>query len=102
MTQANELVKTQGSREILIGTKELRSAIVDIVSRAGRTLAILTPDLEPEIYEHVDFLDTLKRFVLARSFARIRVLITQPERTMSWCARWCSGSSTSPPAVFRS
>jgi hypothetical protein len=82
MTQASELVKTQGSREILIGTKELRSAIVDIVSRASRTLAILTPDLEPEIYEHVDFLDTLKRFVLARSFARIRVLITQPERTM--------------------
>jgi hypothetical protein len=78
----NGLAKSQGGREVLSGTAELRSAIVDIVSHANRTLAILTPNLEPEIYEHVEFLDTLKRFVLAKSFARIRVLITQPERTM--------------------
>jgi hypothetical protein len=82
MVQANELAKPQGAREVLTGTAELRSAIVDVVSQANRTLAILTPNLEPEIYEHVEFLDTLKRFVLAKSFARIRVLITQPERTM--------------------
>lgn len=82
MAQAKELAKPQGVRELLTGTAELRAAVVDVVSQANRTLAILTPNLEPEIYEHVDFLDTLKRFVLARSFARIRVLIAQPERTM--------------------
>lgn len=82
MAQANEVSKSQGVREVLTGTVELRAAVVDIVSHAERTLAILTPNLEPEIYEHVDFLDALKRFVLARTFARIRVLITQPERAM--------------------
>jgi len=82
MSQANEVTKTQGAREILTGTAELRSATVDIVARARRTLAILTPNLEPEIYEHVQFLDAVKRFVLAKTFARIRVLISQPERTM--------------------
>ena len=82
MAQAKEISKTQGARAVLSGTAELRRAIVDIVSHAERTLCILTPNLEPEIYEHVDFLDALKRFVLARTFARVRVLITQPERTM--------------------
>ena len=82
MAQAKEYAKTQGSRAVLTGTTELRRSIVDIVSHAERSLSILTPNLEPEIYEHVDFLDALKRFVLARTFARVRVLITQPERTM--------------------
>jgi hypothetical protein len=82
MAQVNELEKSQGAREVLAGTAELRAAVVDIVSRANRTLAIQTANLEPEIYEHVDFLDTVKRFVLSKSFARIRVLITQPESTM--------------------
>jgi hypothetical protein len=82
MAQAKEIAKTQGAREVLTGTTELRRAIVDIVAHAGRSLCILTPNLEPEIYEHVEFLDVLKRFVLARTYARVRVLISQPERTM--------------------
>lgn len=82
MAQPKEITRTQGAREILTGTAELRAAIVDIVAHAQRSLAILTPNLEPEIYEHVEFLDVLKRFVLARTYARVRVLITQPERTI--------------------
>jgi hypothetical protein len=71
MAQAREITKTQGAREVLSGTAELRTAIVDIVAHAQRSLAILT-----------QFLDVLKRFVLARTYARVRVLITQPERTI--------------------
>ena len=82
MAQADELSKQQGTRRLVVGTGELRHAVIDIVAHAQRTLAILTPNLEPEIYEHVEFLDVLKRFVLARTYARVRVLITQPERTI--------------------
>jgi hypothetical protein len=82
MAQTKEFAKTQGAREVLTGTDELRHAIVGIVGHAQRSLCILTPNLEPEIYEHVEFLDVLKRFVLARTYARVRVLITQPERTV--------------------
>ena len=78
----NEAARTQGVRKVISGTAELRSAIVDIVSHADRALALLTPDLEPALYEHVEFLDTLKRFVLSKSFSRIRVLITEPHRTV--------------------
>jgi hypothetical protein len=82
MEHANDLTKPQRARSVLTGTAELRSSIIDIVDHAERTLAILTPNLEPEIYEHVAFLDTVKRFVLSKTFVRIRVLITEPERTL--------------------
>jgi hypothetical protein len=82
MAHPKEIARTQGAREVLTGTAELRRAIVDIVSHASRSLTILTPNLEPDIYEHVEFLDVIKRFVLARTYARVRVLVTQPERTI--------------------
>lgn len=70
------------TRRILSTSEEIRQAVVDITSRADRSLAILTPDLEPEIYAHEEFLETLKKFVLSRGFARVRVLISDPARTM--------------------
>jgi hypothetical protein len=65
---------------VISTSNEARAAIVEITSRANRGLAILTPDLEPEIYAHDDFLETLKKFLLQRSFARVRVLISDPQR----------------------
>ena len=82
MAQTRQRPGERGTREIVSGTKEIRAAIIDIVAHANRTLAIMTPNLEPEIYEHVEFLDALKRFVLAKTFARVRVLITGPERAI--------------------
>lgn len=82
MVQTEKLTGDRGTREIVAGTAEIRAATIDIVLHAQRTLAILTPNLEPDIYEHADFLDALKRFVLAKSFARVRVLIAEPERAI--------------------
>lgn len=69
-------------REILSGKDEVRSATAKLIRYANRGLAILTHDLEPEIYDHDKFLEPLKKFILPRSFARVRVLIVHPERTM--------------------
>ena len=74
--------KTKNTRQVLSTRAEVRAAVVEIASLATRSMAIFTHDLEPEIYDHDDFLDTIKRFVLARSFARIRVLIVDPSRAM--------------------
>ena len=82
MAQPKEIPKQRGTPRLVAGPAETRAAIIDIVGRAQRSLTILTPNLEPEIYEHDDFLVTLKRFVLAKSFARVRVLITEPERAI--------------------
>lgn len=77
-----EQAKRRGIRQVLSTKEEIRSAVAEVTGLADRTLAILTHDLEPEIYDHDEFLETLKRFVLARPFARVRVLIADPARAM--------------------
>ena len=71
---------TTGTRSILSNLEEYRAAIAEVVTRANRTLSIYTPDLEPQIYDHDLFLEPVKRLVLARSHARLRVLISNPGR----------------------
>lgn len=71
-----------GTGKTLSTSDDVRSAVIALTRQAERALTVLTPDLEPEIYDHEKFLETLKKFVLARSFARVRVLITDPERAM--------------------
>lgn len=77
-----ENVKTKNTRQVLSTREEVRAAVVEVASLATRSMAIFTHDLEPEIYDHDDFLEAIKRFILARSFARIRVLIVDPARAM--------------------
>jgi len=74
--------KAKNTRQLLSTRAEVRSAVVEVASLATRSMAIFTHDLEPEIYDHDDFLETIKRLVLARSFARVRVLIVDPSRAM--------------------
>lgn len=69
-------------RWILSTKDETREAAVIIASTAKRSLAIMTPDLEPGIYDHEDFLDVTKRLVLSKRYARIRVLVTDPARAL--------------------
>jgi len=82
MTEPNDQVKTRGVRQVLSTVEDVRAAVIEIVKLANRGLTIMTHDLEPQIYDHDDFLDTLKKFILARSFARVRVLIFDPNRVI--------------------
>jgi hypothetical protein len=88
MSDIREQVKTRGVREVLSTVEEVRAGVVEIVKLANRGLSILTHDLEPQIYDHDDFLETLKRFILARSFARVRVLIMDPNRVIKTGSRF--------------
>ena len=74
--------KVKSTRTVLSTRAEVRAAVVEVASLATRSMVIFTHDLEPDIYDHDDFLETVKRFILARSFARIRVLIVDPSRAM--------------------
>jgi hypothetical protein len=82
MSQAPEQIKNRGIRQVLTNVAEVRAAVIQVTGVATRTLSILTHDLEPDVYDHDDFLETLKRFILARTFARVRVVIVEPERTV--------------------
>lgn len=77
-----EPMANDSTRRVLADRDDVRAAVAELVGYADRGLAILTQDLEPEIYDHEFFLERLKKFILARSFARVRVLIVHPERTM--------------------
>jgi hypothetical protein len=71
-----------GSRSVLTTLDEVRTASVTVAATARRNLSIYTPDLEPQIYDTHAFLEVVKRLVLARSYARVRVLIGEPTRTI--------------------
>jgi hypothetical protein len=88
MSSLQEPVKTRGIRQILTSVAEVRAAVMQVTAVANRTLSILTHDLEPEIYDHDDFLETLKKFILARTFARVRVVILEPARVVLSASRF--------------
>jgi hypothetical protein len=73
-------LEVAGSRSILTTLDEYRAAVTELATRAQRSLSIYTPDLEPQLYDQDCFLEPLKRLVLARSHARLRVLISDPSR----------------------
>jgi len=68
------------SRIILSTLEEYRAAVAELACRAERSLSIYTPDLEPKLYDQDCFLEPMKRLVLARRHARLRVLISDPAR----------------------
>jgi hypothetical protein len=72
----------------LTSVADVRAAVMQVTAVANRTLSILTHDLEPEIYDHDDFLETLKKFILARTFARVRVVILEPARVVLSASRF--------------
>ena len=73
----------QESKRWVISTREeMRQAVIAIAREANRKVSIFTHDLEPGIYDDPDFLEVIKRLVLSKTYARIRVLIADPTRAI--------------------
>jgi hypothetical protein len=66
---------------VLTSLNEARTAVNQVAGRAQRLLSIYTPNLEPELYDQSEFLEVIKRLVLARPFAKVRMLIGEPGRS---------------------
>jgi hypothetical protein len=88
MSQPQEQIKTRSVRHVVTNVAEVRAAVMQVTGVANRTLSIMTHDLEPDVYDHDDFLETLKKFILARTFARVRVLILEPARVVLSASRF--------------
>jgi predicted GNAT family N-acyltransferase len=73
----------EGTRRLLSGKSEFAVAVADVAATAARSLAIYTPDLEHGVYDSPRFLEAVKRLVLSRSHARIRVMISDPGRVQN-------------------
>ncbi len=69
-------------RSVLTSFNDVREAAIEVAACAQRSITIMTPDLEQDIYGSEDFLEVIKRLVLAKRYARVRVLVTDPSRTV--------------------
>ena len=83
----NALPDISGSREqnqirVISSLEEMRAAVDAVAAGAQRLMSIYTPDLEPELYDQNSFLEIVKRFVLARRFAKVRVLLSDSGRLL--------------------
>jgi hypothetical protein len=81
------LPETSGTHEqsqilVISSLEELRAAVDAVAGRAQRLMSIYTPDLEPDLYDQNGFLEIVKRFVLARRFAKVRVLLSDSGRLL--------------------
>ncbi len=82
MQQESPIERTRGQRWVVTSAEDACAAVVEIAGVAQRGLAIMTPDLEPGIYDSDKFIAVVKKLVLAKRCARVRVLITLPNRTV--------------------
>ena len=67
---------------VISSLEEMRAAVDTVAGSAQRLMSIYTPDLEPELYDQNGFLEIVKRFVLARRFAKVRVLLSDSSRLL--------------------
>ena len=79
---ATSNVGPASTRSILTTLPEVREASLAVAKSAQRQLSIYTQDLEPLVYGEEPFLEAIKRLVLARSYAKVRVLLADPSRAV--------------------
>ena len=76
------------TRNIVSTLDEVRTASVQVAGRATRLLAMYTQDLEPLVYDQPKFIDAIKKLVLARGYAKVRVLLADPGRAVYESSRF--------------
>src|SRR6187431_1211402 len=74
--------RTDNHVRVISSLEEMRAAVEAVAASAQRLMSIYTPDLEPDLYDQNGFLDIMKRFVLARRFAKARVLLSDTTRLL--------------------
>jgi len=60
-----------------------RNAAFDIARLAKRSLSIWSRDLEPEVFDRIEFIDIVKNLILTHKYARVRILLVSPLRSVS-------------------
>lgn len=81
-SQMGEDRKKLGQRWVISTKEEMNEAAIRVTSKAKRSVSIFTHDLEPGIYDSLDYLEVIKKLILSKAYARIRVLIANPSRTI--------------------
>ncbi len=75
-----DLLPPSPTLQVMSSLEEMRAVVNQAAAGAHRLMSIYSPDLEPELYDQTPFLDIIKRFVLGRNFAKVRILLTDRTR----------------------
>ncbi|MFK8028981.1 MAG: hypothetical protein AB8G18_01970 [Gammaproteobacteria bacterium] len=73
-----DLEMGETTRRVLALSNDVRSATLDVVKSARRSLSIFSHDLDPSVYDRIEFLDAVKKLILTHKFSRIQILIISP------------------------
>jgi hypothetical protein len=73
--------KLPAQRNLLTTAEDSRIATTVVAAGTQRVLTICTHDLESDVYEYPPFLEAVKRLVLGRRFAKVRVLLMKPAKS---------------------
>lgn len=68
------------TRQVFDTSEDARLATFDVARTARRSIHLFTHDLEPNLYDRIEFLDLVKNLILTQKFARVRILIKSPMR----------------------
>ena len=66
------------TRAVLSTPAEMREQLLQVTRTAEHSLCIYTAELSPDLYGQAAFLKALKHLVLARRYARVRILSSAP------------------------
>ncbi len=75
---ADTTASQRNTRCVFSGAAEARNVAFDVARKARRALALFTPDLEPDTYARIEFVDIVKHLVLTHKFARVRIAVQCP------------------------
>ncbi|MFK7888620.1 MAG: hypothetical protein AB8G16_17310 [Gammaproteobacteria bacterium] len=68
------------TRTVFDTSDDARNALYDVARAGRRSICLFTPDLEPEQFSRLEFMDIIKNLILTHKFARVRVLVKSPMR----------------------
>ena len=80
---AETAAPANNTRCVFNGPAEARNVTFDVARTARRALAIFTQDLEPDSYARIEFVDIVKNLVLTHKFARVRIVVQNPLKTIN-------------------
>lgn len=70
------------TRRVLALSRDVRAATLDVVKSARRSLSIFSHDLDPSVYDRIEFLDAVKHLILTHKFSRIQILLMSPVKSV--------------------
>lgn len=62
--------------------EDVRHAALALANQARRTLHLFTRDLDPTLYDHLPFLEAVRRLAVRGVESRVRILVLEPQRVV--------------------